>query len=247
MLVSARSLLYLGFLSLSVVIYAIPLATLGWLLPSPVLGRIGRSWSQANLWGLRWLCGLRVRVHGIERIPARNGIVMAKHQSAWETIALRAILPPDQIWVLKRELLWIPFFGWALAPYRPIAINRGSGRAAVRKLLERGAYWLAKGRWIIIFPEGTRVAPSERRRYGPGGGMLAERTCVPVVPVAHNAGVFWRRRALKKYPGTIDVVIGEPIATAGRKAQEISREVEEWIERTVADLPQKPDGGSAPR
>lgn len=237
MLVSARSILYLAFAFATVVVYSIPLATIGWLLPRTALAPIGTSWAAVNLWGLRWICGLHYRVRGAEHLTARNGIIMSKHQSAWETIAFRKILPRDLTWVLKRELLWIPFFGWGLAPFRPIAIDRGSARAAVRKLLDRGAFWLERGRWIVIFPEGTRVRPGERRRYGPGGGLLAERTGAPVVPVAHNAGVFWQRRALKKYPGTIDVVIGEPIETAGRSAQEISREVEDWIEGVMETLP----------
>ncbi|AGA92343.1 1-acyl-sn-glycerol-3-phosphate acyltransferase [Thioflavicoccus mobilis 8321] len=239
LLVAARSSLYLLFLALTVIGYSIPLAILGWLLPSLTLGRIGQSWAGVNLWGLRWICGLDYRIDGLSRLPERNCIILAKHQSAWETIALRAILPPEQTWVLKRELLWIPFFGWALAPYRPIAIDRSAGRAAFRQLMARGAAWLAKGRWVILFPEGTRVAPGERRRYGLGGALLAERTGVPVVPIAHNAGVFWQRRAINKYPGTIEVVIGEPIATAGRSAQEINQQVEDWIERTVASLPQQ--------
>ncbi|WP_338113759.1 lysophospholipid acyltransferase family protein [Thiococcus pfennigii] len=239
MFVAVRSILYLIFLALTVIAYSIPLGLFGWLMPTPLLGRLGQSWAQANLWGQRRICGLDYRTQGLERLPERNCIVLAKHQSAWETIALRGILPPQQTWVLKRELLWIPFFGWALAPYRPIAIDRGAGRAALRQLMERGAHWLAKGRWVILFPEGTRVAPGERHRYGSGGAMLAERTGVPIVPIAHNAGVFWPRRSINKHPGTIDVVIGEPIATAGRSAQEINQEVEAWIEGTLATLPQQ--------
>lgn len=238
MFVAVRSILYLIFLALNVIAYALLLGVLGWLMPARLLGQIGASWSHVNLWGLRRICGLGYRVRGIERLPERNCIVMAKHQSAWETIALRGLLPPEQTWVLKRELLWVPFFGWALAPYRPIAIDRGAGRAAFRQLLERGSHWLSKGRWLILFPEGTRVPPGERHRYGSGGALLAERTGVPIVPIAHNAGVFWQRRAINKYPGTIEVVIGAPIATAGRSAQEINKEVEDWIEGTVASLPQ---------
>jgi 1-acyl-sn-glycerol-3-phosphate acyltransferase len=185
------------------------------------------------------ICGLGYRIHGTENMPSDTCIVLCKHQSAWETIALRAILPPEHTWVLKRELLWAPFFGWALAPLRPIAIDRSTGRRAMNKLLDEGKYWLDRGRWIVIFPEGTRVAPGQRKRYGKGGAILASKTGYPIVPIAHNAGVFWRRRDINKYPGRIDVVIGQPLDTKGLTSAEISRRVEEWIEDTVAGLPQE--------
>ena len=162
---------------------------------------------------------------------------MVKHQSAWETIALRALLPPRQTWVLKRELLWIPIFGWALAMARPIAIDRKSGRAAARKLIAEGTDRLERGHCVILFPEGTRVAPGHRGKYHIGGALLAAASGYPVVPIAHNAGVFWARRSIRKYPGTIQVVIGPPIPTEGLSAAQITRRVEQWIEKTVAELP----------
>jgi 1-acyl-sn-glycerol-3-phosphate acyltransferase len=165
-------------------------------------------------------------------------VVLCKHQSTWETIALRALLPPAQTWILKRELLWVPFFGWGLAPFRPIAIDRKSGRRAVRQVLQEGQYWLARGRSIIVFPEGTRVAPGTRKRYGIGGALLAEKSGAPVVAIAHNAGVFWRRRELRKHPGVIDLVIGTPFSPRGLTAAEINRRAEQWIEARVAELPQ---------
>jgi 1-acyl-sn-glycerol-3-phosphate acyltransferase len=183
------------------------------------------------------ICGLRHRVTGLEHLPDGPCIVLCKHQSTWETISLRAILPLRQAWVLKRELLRIPIFGWALSQYRPIAIDRSAGRQAMRQLLAQGQEHIANGRWVVVFPEGTRVAAGERRRYNIGGAMLAEKTGAPVVPIAHNAGFFWRRRGVRKFPGTIDVVIGKPITTTGRKASEINAEVEGWIEGTVAQLP----------
>ena len=131
----------------------------------------------------------------------------------------------------------MPFFGWALAPFDPIAIDRSEGRKAVRQLLEDGRKWLDAGRWVIVFPEGTRVAPGEHRPYGVGGALLAEKTARKVVPVAHNAGVFWPRRSILKYPGTIEMVIGHPMETKGHKALEINRIAEQWIEQEVAGLP----------
>ncbi|MEY6432730.1 lysophospholipid acyltransferase family protein [Thioalkalicoccus limnaeus] len=237
MLTTLRSLLFLGFLALTVVLYALPLSLTGWFIGKAALGRIGRSWGQLNLWGLRHICGLDYRVSQQQPLPNEACVVLCKHQSAWETIALRAILPVDQGWVLKRELLWIPFFGWALAPYQPIAINRKSGRKAIKQLLEQGKFWLGRERWIIVFPEGTRVAPGQRGRYGLGGALLAERSGVPIVPIAHNAGVFWPRRSIRKHPGVIDVVIGPVIRTEGRSAAELNEAAEEWIEQTVAGLP----------
>jgi 1-acyl-sn-glycerol-3-phosphate acyltransferase len=167
-----------------------------------------------------------------------NCIVLSKHQSTWETIALRALLPPEQTWVLKRELLFVPFFGWALAPLQPIAIKRKAGRRAMRQLLEEGTQWLRRGQWIVIFPEGTRVAPGQRKKYGQGGAMLARKAGCPVIPVAHNAGVFWPRRSVNKYSGTIELVFGQPIEPGDRSPSEINALAEEWIEGTVASLPQ---------
>jgi 1-acyl-sn-glycerol-3-phosphate acyltransferase len=233
-----RSLIYLWFLALTVILYSIPLALLGWFMSPRQVGRAGQQWGRLNLAGLRVICRLTYRVQGLDDLPGRNCIVLSKHQSAWETIALRALLPPEQTWVLKRQLLSVPFFGWALARFRPIAIERNEGRQALRKLLDEGARSLGRGHWVIIFPEGTRVAPGQRRRYSQGGAMLARRAGATVVPVAHNAGVFWRRRGLRKYPGTIDLVFGPPIHPDGRSTSELTGLVEEWIEGTVASLAQ---------
>jgi 1-acyl-sn-glycerol-3-phosphate acyltransferase len=232
-----RSLVYLAFMSLSVVLFSVPIAVFGWFVPYPWLGKAGNLWGRLNLAALDKICHLRYRVRGWENFPKRPCVILCKHQSTWETIALRALLPPEHIWVLKRELLWVPFFGWALAPFRPIAINRKDGRGALRQLLDEGRRALDHGHWIVIFPEGTRVAPGERIRYGFGGALLAEKTGYPVLPIAHNAGTFWRRRDIRKHPGTIDLVIGEVMDTSGTKASEINRRIESWIEETVTSLP----------
>jgi 1-acyl-sn-glycerol-3-phosphate acyltransferase len=193
------------------------------------------GWTRFNLWVLEAICGMRCEVQGLENIPAQAGVVMAKHQSAWETLALQRWFSP-QTWVLKRELLWVPFWGWGMAALEPIAINRAAAGSAMRQVVSQGAKRLEQGRWLVIFPEGTRVAPGERGRYQPGGAVLAQKLGATVVPVAHNAGEFWRRKSFLKRPGTIQVRIGPPIATAGRSAKEILREVEEWIEARMQEI-----------
>jgi 1-acyl-sn-glycerol-3-phosphate acyltransferase len=236
-MVTVRSVAYLLVMALSVTLYTIPLGLLGWAMPVTWVGALGAQWAHINLFALRVLCGLGFRVTGAEHLAGPNTLCLSKHQSAWETIAFLAILPRPQTWVVKQELLRVPVFGWSLAQFKPIAIDRSAGRKAARQLLEQGAAALADGRWVIVFPEGTRVAAGERGRYGMGGALLAERAGRPVIPIAHNAGVFWARRDIRKYPGIIDVVIGPPICTRGRKASEIHRDLETWIEGTVADLP----------
>ncbi|HLS87465.1 MAG TPA: lysophospholipid acyltransferase family protein, partial [Burkholderiales bacterium] len=162
-------------------------------------------------------------------------VILSKHQSAWETLAFQLFFPP-QVHVLKRELLWIPFFGWGLALMSPIAIDRARGVAALRQIARRGRKRLAQGFWVVVFPEGTRVPPGERRPYQLGGAWLAADSGAPVVPVAHNAGLFWPRNAFVKRPGTVTVRIGPTIDPAGRDAQTINRLAEEWIEKEQARL-----------
>ncbi len=197
------------------------------------------GWAHFSLWWLALTCRIHYEVEGLERIPPGPCIVLAKHQSAWETIAFQAIFPA-QTWVLKRELLYIPFFGWGLIPLEPIAIDRKAGRKALSQVITQGIERIQRGIWIIVFPEGTRTAPGTQGTYNIGGAKLAEEAAVPVVPVAHNAGVFWPRQSWIKRPGTIRVVIGPTIATEGRKASQILRQAEGWIEETCAQLPLTP-------
>lgn len=232
-----RSLVFSLLFYLTVLVFGLLILLLMRLLPYDAMTRLGRAWSVVSLWLLGSICGLRHQVRGLEHLSNGPCVVLCKHQSAWETVSMRQILPLAQTWVLKRELLRIPVFGWALSYFEPIAIDRSAGRKAIRQLLEQGQAQLGKERLVVVFPEGTRVAAGQRGRYNIGGALLAEKAGVPVVPIAHNAGVFWPRRAVRKRPGTIDVVIGEPIATAGRKASEINAEAEAWIEATVAGLP----------
>ena len=237
-MVLLRSLLFFSCLVLNTFLFAVLMLLTG-LAPFWVRNRICVVWGHLNLWLLKHICGLSYQVSGSENIPDEPCIFLVKHQSAWETIALFAILPHQIVWVLKRELMWVPVFGWALALNRPIAINRSAGRSAVREMVQKGTARLASGNSVIIFPEGTRVAPGTRKRYGIGGSLLAEKSHHLVVPICHNAGVFWRRRDICKYPGTVDVVIGEAYRTDGLTAQAINNNIEEWIESTLENLPQQ--------
>lgn len=204
-------------------------------LPAHTRFRLISGWSRAVIFLARVLVGIRYRVEGLEHLPAAPAIILSKHQSAWETLAFQVIFPP-QVLVLKRELLWIPFFGWGLALMSPISIDRSRGTSALKRMLEQGKRRLSQGFWIAIFPEGTRVAPGERGEYRIGGAWLAVRTGAPVVPVAHNAGLFWRRNAFIKHPGTVTVLIGKPIASTGLTPEALNAQVEEWIEDRMQAL-----------
>lgn len=232
-----RSLLYLLFMGITVAVFGLGILLTRPFLSQNSLDRIGTAWGKANIFGQRWLCGLKIGVQGSEYLPDKAAIIMAKHQSTWETISLRGLLPPHQSWVLKQELLNIPLFGPALKACQSIPIDRSAGRKAIFKVVEDGTAKLEQDRIVVIFPEGTRTAPGERKKYSPGGALLAEKSGYPVIPIAHNAGVFWKRRSVKKYPGTIQVRVGPAIPTSGRKAAEIMRDVEDWIEGEMEKLP----------
>lgn len=193
------------------------------------------GWARSMLWWLKITCNIRHEITGLENIPNSPSIILAKHQSAWETLAFQAIFP-TQVYVLKRELLWIPIFGWGLAMSSPIAIDRSAGREALKKLVASGQARLNKGFWVVIFPEGTRKAPGERGKYHIGGAWLATHTHTQVVPVAHNAGVYWAKNSLIKKPGIIRLHIGKPIQTAGIKTDALNSQVEHWIETEMKTL-----------
>jgi 1-acyl-sn-glycerol-3-phosphate acyltransferase len=198
-------------------------------LPRMTRYRLISGWSRLVIHLARWILGIEWRVEGRENLPSRPAVILAKHQSAWETMAFQLIFPP-QVLVLKRELLWIPFFGWGLALMSPIAINRSRGMRALRTIARRGRERLAQGFWVVVFPEGTRVAPGSQRAYHPGGAWLASASGAPVVPVAHNAGLLWPRNAFLKRSGTVTVRIGPPIEAANRDPQTINELARTWIE-----------------
>ena len=193
-------------------------------------------WAVFNLWWLKLCCNVRYEIVGIDNIPEKPCIVMCKHQSAFETLALQRIFIP-QIWVLKKELLQIPIYGWGLASMQPIAINRDSTIKSFKQIADQGYERLKKGYWVVIFPEGTRVAPNKKKKYLPGGGMLAEKSGAQVVPIAHNAGRLWPRNSMIKKPGLITIKIGPVMESKNKTAKEITNNVEYWIEKTVGELP----------
>jgi 1-acyl-sn-glycerol-3-phosphate acyltransferase len=193
------------------------------------------QWAISNLWLLEKICGISFIVEGQENIPEEPCVIMCKHQSTWETLALQAIFPP-QVWVLKRELLWIPFFGWGLAALNPIAIDRSAGRKALQQVIEQGKVRLQSGAWVVIFPEGTRIASGFMGRFGIGGARLAVEAGVSVVPVAHDAGKVWPRHGFLKTPGVIKIIIGAKITTQDKLAAEINKEAYHWMEGQMTRL-----------
>lgn len=230
-----RSLLFLILQSAFTVVFAV-IAVFSLPLQPVSRYRFIGLWARTVMFLSRYVLGIRYRVLGLENLPSGGpAIVMSKHQSAWETIAFQRIFPPLSF-VLKKELLKIPFFGWGLAMISPIAIDRDAGREALKDIEAQGADRMAKGFWVLIFPEGTRVRPGEVGKYNIGGAWLAAKTGVPVIPVAHNAGRLWPKNAFIKRPGEITVVIGPAIATAGKKASAINAEVEAWIEAEMEKL-----------
>lgn len=220
---------YLGMSVATIII--VGLSPLLFPFPQTTRARYFSLWAHFVLWWLKLTCKLDFRVEGSENIPDGTALILAKHQSAWETIAMQTIFPP-QTWVLKRELLLIPIFGWGLALTRPVAINRNAGKKALKQVIKQGIDRMQHGLWVVIFPEGTRTSPGQHKRYAIGGAILAEKSGYPVVPVCHNAGEFWPKQGFLKHPGTITLVIGTPIDPAGMKSSEINAQVEEWIEST---------------
>ena len=195
-----------------------------------------RVWVRFNLWLLERVCGLTYRVSGQENIPAdRCGLIFCKHQSAFETIALQAIFPPV-VFILKQELLKIPVWGWAMATLEPIAIDRQAKSQALKRVLRDGIARIQAGRWVVLFPEGTRVSPGEKGHYGSSGGMLAHRARCPLVPVAHNAGEYWAKNGFLKYPGVIEIHIGPALDGAILTAAELNRQAEHWVESTMQGI-----------
>lgn len=228
------SLAFTTLLFLSVPLYG-PIALLTRVFGYRVFYSAVLLWCRAMLTLLRWCCGLSHTVTGLENLPQRNAVILMKHSSSWETIA-QLLLFPHQTWVLKRELIWAPILGWAIFFLKPIPIDRKGGRAAVDQVIKYGEQRLAEGLWVVIFPEGTRVPAGETRRYGISGTLLAQAAGRPVIPVAHNSGYYWPRRSLLKRPGTIEVVVGEPIETAGRDPRELNAEIQSWIEAQIAAM-----------
>ncbi len=211
-------------------ILLIPASLLSLTFYLPLKFRIGvvRLWIDSSLFCVKFFCGLNYVVEGRENIPENGFIVMSKHSSTWETIAMQKFFRP-MVWVVKRELTWIPFFGWALKALDVVALNRGTGRKAINQLIRESAERMDQGRILMLFPEGTRVPPGQTRPFKIGGAIVSSKTGYSVVPIAHNAGEYWPRHSWIKWPGTIRVVIGKPIDPEGKSPEQIIAEVANWI------------------
>ena len=205
-------------------------------LPMRYRFQVVMGWTRSVVWLLKFICCIDYQEVGMQNIPRdRSGIIMSKHSSSWETFYLPGHFNETAI-ILKRELCWIPFFGWGLSAIDPIAINRSAGSSAMAQVMEQGKKCLEQGRWILVFPEGTRIAPGQVGRYHLGGARLAVASGAPIIPVAHNAGHFWSKRRFIKRPGTVQVVFGPVIETAGRTPEDVLAETKNWIESTVQKI-----------
>ncbi len=230
-----RSLLYLIGQSVTAVIVSL-IALCCFFLPSLTRAKIISMWARFNIWTLRVLCGIHFRLTGAENIPAQPSVIISNHQSAWETLCFQIIFPP-QSYLLKKELLWLPFFGWGLAMNRPIAIDRTKKKRALDYLIKQGIIRLNEGRWLVVFPEGSRMLPGQPGKFQVGGAMLATQAGCSVIPVAHNAGLFWPKNSFLKYPGVIDIIIAPIIDTHGKKTREVNQQVETCIRHNLKKLP----------
>ena len=229
-----RSLVYQVLLAIIVVPYWVLVMCVAWL-PRIPRWKIIAGWPRLAAWLAIYLLGIRYEVRGRENIPAEPVVILSKHSSAWETLAYSEIFPPH-VYVMKRELMWLPFLGWGLAQFSPFFINPADPRNAMRRTIELGKERLAQGFSIMIYPEGTRIAVGKRAKYKLGGAYVAVQTGARVLPVAHNAGLLWPRHSFLKYPGKVTVVIGEPIDSAGHTPEQLMRKVEDWIEGQVEFL-----------
>jgi 1-acyl-sn-glycerol-3-phosphate acyltransferase len=233
-----RSLLFALFQVLVTPFYAIAVLSLFWLPPQPRF-RFITGWCRLILWGARWICGIRCQVTGADNIPygpdVAAHIVMCKHSSTWETLALNKFFPL-LAFVAKKELLSIPFFGWAFALASPITIDRKAGTDAMEQIVTQGRERIRQGFWFVVYPEGTRIKVGTRAKYKTGGARMALALDMPILPVAHNAGYLWPKGVFGKRPGTVTISFGRPIAPAGKSIQALTAEVETWIENEVARL-----------
>lgn len=205
-------------------------------------------WNKFNIVMLKWTCGVNYKIEGLEHLPDTGAIVLAKHQSAWETFAIPATLMPRQLClVFKKELQWVPFFGWALWVLRMVAIDRAKGKDAFEQVTEIAGPRMKSGAWMMFFPEGTRVPVGYKRRYKTGGSRLAVATNTPVVPVATNAGEYWGRKSFFKKSGTVTLRFGPTISPEGHNADTLMKEVETWIEDQMHQIsPHLYDGPETP-
>ena len=241
-----RSLLFVLFMAVTVVPWALLVMLVA------LFGRSDRvywlcvSWLSLSIWGAKVICGVHARLHGMENLPDSPVVLCPKHQSTWETFALPGLMPRPLCFVFKRELLYIPFFGWAMARMDMIHIDRSKRAQAWKMVAQQGKKFMAKGHWIIMFPEGTRAARGERGAYKSGGTRLAIASGNPVVPIAVTSARCWPRKSFVLVPGVIDVSVGKPISSVGRRPDELMLEVETWIEAEMQRLDPEAYPAAAP-
>ena len=236
-----RSALFLLWMAVTVVPWALAVLVVSIFVRGDPIYWMCVGWLRVAMWGSRAICGIRARVHGMENLPTAadktaSVILLAKHQSTWETFAFPCTMPHPLAYVFKRELLYIPFFGWAMARMDMIHIDRSRRAEAWSRVAEQGAQLMARGHWVIMFPEGTRIERGKAGNYKGGGTRLAVTTGQPVVPIAVTSARCWPRKSFLLRPGVVDMSIGKPIPSAGRQPDELMREVETWIEGEMRRL-----------
>ena len=253
LLCALRSALFVAWLALTVVPWALAVVFASVFVRGDPIYWMCVGWLRAAVWGASAICGVRARVHGMGNLPTAaektdSVILLSKHQSTWETFAYPALMPHPLAYVFKRELLYIPFFGWAMARMDMVHIDRSKRAQAWNLVAEKGARLMARGHWIIMFPEGTRIARGEKGQYKTGGTRLAVTTGRPVVPIAVNSARCWPRKSFLLRPGVVEVAIGRPIAAVGRQPDELMREIETWIEAQMRRLdPEAYAGATEPK
>lgn len=230
------TLFYFGFV-ISTLLYAIP-CVLVRILPYRWCFAFVSSWCTFNVHWLRITCGIQYKITGLENIPSQACVIMSNHQSTWETLAYPSIFPM-LTWVIKKELLYIPFFGWGIASIQPIALDRKQGKKSIRQLISDGKSKLGLGRFLLIFPEGTRIPYGETRPLKAGGFVLAKQANVSILPVAHDAGRLWPRNGFLKNPGTIHVHIGQAMTTDAHSAEELRDQYSQWLNDKRAEMHNK--------
>ena len=236
LLTAIRSILFLLWMSVTVVPWAIAVLVYSMFVRGEPVYWLCAGWLRTAIWGCKVICGVKKRVHGMENLPDGPVILLSKHQSTWETFAYPTIMPRPLCYVFKRELLRIPFFGWAMARIDMIHIDRSRGVQAWKRVADQGRKHMEAGNWVIMFPEGARAPRGGQGAYKAGGTRLAVDTGVPVVPIAVNAARCWPRKSFMVRPGMVDVSIGKPIPSAGRTPDELMRDVEQWVEAEMRRL-----------
>jgi 1-acyl-sn-glycerol-3-phosphate acyltransferase len=236
-----RSALFLLWMAVTVVPWALAVVVCAPFLSSTRVYWMCAGWLNAAIQGARVICGVRYRVSGMEHLPTADDglgavLLASKHQSTWETFAYPALMPHPLAYVFKRELLWIPFFGWAMARMDMIHIDRSKRAEAWKKVAQQGKRIMGQGGWVIMFPEGTRAARGHKGEYKSGAARLAIGAGKPIVPIAVNSAICWPRKSFLLRPGVVDISIGRPIPVQGRRPDELMREVEDWIETEMRRL-----------